>query len=367
MEKIDLLIRDLNKKLQTLKVSVRKRNKSLSLRATLPSKADSTKSCNHQQEISLHLKASEDNLVQAEVEACKLGVLIAENKFKWEIYDKQGLQEPTIKDLIVQFEEDYFTRHQVKKSRDTWTNDYKSVYKHLPEESKLTASLVQKTIKETPPDTRKRRRYVLALAALAKFAGIEVDIEGLIGNYSPSRVKPRNLPSEKLIVECYHRIGNKGWQWVYGVLATYGLRNHEVFRLDFDRLKEGDNVVSLLEGKTGERRVWPFYPEWFEEFNLKNVILPECSLDRTNSSLGHQVTIYFSRTARLPFNPYSLRHCWAIRTLNYGLDISLAAQQMGHKLSVHSEIYHRWINDKHHQNAFEILTKDPRRLKAPDL
>jgi hypothetical protein len=31
----------------------------------------------------------------------------------------------------------------------------------------------------------------------------------------------------------YHRdkLTNPAWQWVYGMMATYGLRNHEVFFL----------------------------------------------------------------------------------------------------------------------------------------
>uniref|UniRef100_UPI001CFE5416 hypothetical protein n=1 Tax=Microseira wollei TaxID=467598 RepID=UPI001CFE5416 len=28
------------------------------------------------------------------------------------------------------------------------------------------------------------------------------------------------------------RITNRAWQWVYGMLAVYGLRPHEIFNLD---------------------------------------------------------------------------------------------------------------------------------------
>jgi hypothetical protein len=37
------------------------------------------------------------------------------------------------------------------------------------------------------------------------------------------------LPSDEVIVEWYDRIPNPTWRYVYGIMATYGLRNHEVF------------------------------------------------------------------------------------------------------------------------------------------
>jgi integrase len=366
MEEIDDLINNLNLKLSGLHVSLRRRNQTIYLRATLPPKNNSKRNWKHQQEISLHLKALPENLQQAEVEAYKLAMLISEGNFKWDIYDKKDLIQPTISELILRFEENYFHNHQRQKSGDTYKNDYLTVFRHLPDGEILSPGLLKKFIQEnSPPDTRKRRRYVLALDALSRFAGVDADIRSLIGEYSPRKVKPRNLPTEKSIVECYQKIENAGWRWVYGMMATYGLRNHEVFRIDFELLREGTYIASVVEGKTGERRVWPFYHEWVEQFKLNNVVLPDCNLERSNSSLGHQVTTYFKRNAKLPFNPYSLRHCWAIRTLKSGLDISLAAQQMGHSLQVHSTIYHRWINDIHHQKAYDSLLSDEKRPRSP--
>ena len=57
--------------------------------------------------------------------------------------------------------------------------------------------------------------------------------------------------------------------------------------------------------------------------------------------------------------------CWAIRTLEFGLDISLAAQQMGHSAQVHSELYHHWISERHHQRAFELMMHRSERPDAP--
>ncbi|MEH2242451.1 MAG: hypothetical protein V7K85_06820 [Nostoc sp.] len=156
-------------------------------------------------------------------------------------------------------------------------------------------------------------------------------------------------------------------RWVYGMLATYGLRNHEVFRLDFGAIARGDYIININENsKTGSRSVWPCYPEWFEEFQLENVVLPKVDLNQSNAALGHVVTSWFNRHS-IPFAPYNLRHAWAIRTLVLGLDISLAAQQMGHSAKVHSELYHRWISRQYHQRAFEVMASKSERPQAPQI
>ncbi|HAA32739.1 MAG TPA: integrase, partial [Cyanobacteria bacterium UBA8553] len=67
------------------------------------------------------------------------------------------------------------------------------------------------------------------------------------------------------------------------------------------------------------------------------------------------------------FRPYDLRHCWAIRSIHYGLDIPLAAQQMGHSATIHSQTYHAWLSYQHHQQAFERLLKRADRPLPPRL
>ena len=48
-------------------------------------------------------------------------------------------------------------------------------------------------------------------------------------------------------------------------MATYGLRNHEIFFCDLTSLKEnGDKVLRVLPNtKTGEHQSWPFHPVEF--------------------------------------------------------------------------------------------------------
>lgn len=338
----------------------------LYLRATFPPKPGSERSRAYQQRIALGIHANPAGIKLAEAEARKVGALLDCKEFKWEPYLKAKGKVETVGQWIDQFEQDYFARRsRTPQSQTTWRHDYKKVFLRLPSNQPLTSELLREAVMATEPDTKTRRRFVMVLSSLAKFAGLETDLKPLIGNYSPKRATPRDLPSDHLIASCYYQISHEAWQWAYGVLATYGLRPHELFHLDTENLNNGYGILSILGGKTGPRRVWPCYPEWVDQFNLRQVKMPQVS-GATNTDLGQRVTHFFSR-AKLPFTAYDLRHCWAVRTLEFGLDISLAAQQMGHSVAVHSELYHAWISEDVHQRAFEALILRTDRPRAPEL
>ena len=202
----------------------------------------------------------------------------------------------------------------------------------------------------TKANTRSRQRAAMATTALAKSAGIEWDGSHLRGNYSSSKVEQRDLPTDEAIARYREQLTNPAWQWVYGMMATYGLRNHECFRLDLTDFP----VVRVLENtKTGAREVWPCYPEWSSAWSLDQVQLPPIELDRSNEKIGHSATRYLS--PKLPFVPYDLRHAWAVRTLLFGWPVELSARQMGHSVEVHTRTYQRWINREKIQAVYDLL------------
>lgn len=251
-------------------------------------------------------------------------------------------------------------------SAETWQGDYWKVLQRLPMDEPLTAEALEALIDRSKPNTKTRKRTCMAVNALARLAKIDYDASPFAGNYGIKSVNPRELVDDPVIVEWRDRLKNPAWRWVYGLIATYGLRPHEVFRIDFDRLRSGNNVLAVEdETKTGWRFVWAFYPEWFEEFELQNVCLPGINLERSNIKVGNSVSHYFRDTARTPFTMYTLRHCWAVRTMLYGLPDALAAQQMGHSLDVHQRVYYRWIVERHHQQMYNTLLTKPDRPLAP--
>lgn len=367
----DALLTKINERLKIAQigVSVEQINNRLYLRATLPPKPTSSKTKPYQQRIALGIYASREGFKRAEAEARLLGGLIACRNFQWESYLKvpagESLAVETIENLVKRFEKFYFdTRDRNHQSETTWTIDYWRIFQKLPQNEILNPQNILKAVTATVPDTKTRKRTCMALSALARFASVEVNLKPYKGKYSPRLVTPRDLPTDTTIAKVFYEIESDAWRWVYGMLATYGLRNHEVFRLDLGAIASGNYIISVSDNsKTGSRQVWPYFPEWFEEFDLQNVVLPKVDLNQSNRAIGHVVTVWFNRHSI--FAPYNLRHCWASRTLEFGLDISLAAQQMGHSAKVHSELYHHWISQQHHQRAFELATSNRVRPQVP--
>ena len=366
-EKIQGKIAQANGRLRAGKIGIAiyvRRNK-LFLRGVLPPKATSNKSEPHQQWLPTGIPANFLGVSAAEKLARKVGAQLINKEFSWEPYLKtEGAATNVTGDWVKQFEQDYFRRRERNgKTEATWRGDYLKVLRQLPVDEALTVDLLKKLVFKTLPDTKTRKRTCMVLNALAKFAQLDCDLRPYSGRYSPRRVSPRDLPDDAVIAEWFNKIANPGWRWVYAVIATYGLRPHEAFHLDYDQIREGSLVLSVLDGKTGSRRVWPCYPEWHNEFNIQNIQLPKINFDRSNTAIGGSCTKYFQKL--IPFGLYDLRHCWAVRTLEFGLDLTLAAQQMGHSVQMHSETYHHWLTDKHHQRAFEALMMRVDRPKPP--
>lgn len=231
----------------------------------------------------------------------------------------------------------------------TWKTDYFRPFSKLPADATMSPELFLNAIANTQPNTRQRRRFCLAFDQLARFAGVNINVSNLIGNYSATKVQPRDLPTDEYIAACFNQIKNSQWQWVYGVLATYGLRNHEAFYLDMSKFP----IAQVQEGKTGFRQVWPLMPEWAEEWDLANIKRPPVT-GGCHADFGARVTKFFAQTA-LGFNAYDLRHAWAVRAIRLGLATPLAARQMGHSERVHSETYHLAINEQEQQQAYDLL------------
>lgn len=358
----DARLKQANTRLATAKIGVKIERKytRLSLRATLPPKPGSRRTEPCQQRVYIGVYANPAGLRQAEQEAKRLGLLLAEGDFDWNLYAEPGGSQD-VAYWITAFERDYFTRRQrTAKSETTWKDDYLKAFNRLPQDEPLTAELLRGFIEQSPPDTRTRKRLVDCYSRLAKFAGLEVDFSPLRGSYS-SASEVREVPPDSLIAEWWGKIPNPRWQLAYGLMAAYGLRNHELFHLDFSKMP----VLLVLDGtKTDFHRVWPLYPEWVDLWGLgSGGELPECS-GPNNSALGHRVTLAFRRYG-VPFKPYDLRHAWAVRSLEFGLPVELASQQMGHSVDVHCRTYHRWISEEVHQRAYQMMMARADRPRPP--
>ncbi|MBE9158625.1 site-specific integrase [Nodosilinea sp. LEGE 06152] len=362
-----------------LGLQVECRGDRLSLRGTLPPRPDSTKTRPHQQRIPLKLPATAAGLKQIEREAKVIAAQLIERRFSWADYLSQAeaLQPEGVPlvERVAQFEADVLAQAgpgaaALASRKTTWEKAYAPYLKKLlvqveqqPRQA-LDAAIVA-TLEALPPHSRSRQVACTALKAFADFQGVALpeDIDKLGGQYGSSKAQRRLLPSDEVIVEWCDRIPNPAWRYVYGVMATYGLRNHEVFFCDYQALHRGDlegRITVLETTKTGLHDVWPFYPEWVDRFGLRQGQLPPINTDLTTTTLqrvGQQVAIQFKRYG-VPFSPYDLRHAWAVRTIHFGLPDTVAARMMGHSVAIHNRTYHRWITHRDQRQAVQTALQN---------
>ena len=254
-------------------------------------------------------------------------------------------------------------------SRTTWTAAYRPYLRRLAglaEQQRLPLGLelLEQTLESYPLGSRSRQQAGTALAALARHLNTDLpdDWSDRAGGYGLHAAQFRRLPSDGQILQLIEQIPNPAWRLAYGLMATYGLRNHEVFFCDLSALAPGgDRVIRVLPtSKTGEHQVWPFQPDWVERFELAGLgsdpgLLPAVCTDLRRTTLqqaGRRVAEQFRRYG-LPITPYDLRHAWAVRTIHIGLPDTVAARMMGHSVAIHTRTYHHWITRRDQQQAVD--------------
>jgi integrase len=365
------------------------RGRRLGLRGPLPSRQGGDRVA--VQRISLGLPASDRGLVEAIAQLQVVLEQLREHRFDWALWARQaspaaaasaealqpavpsGPAPEAIDTLLAGFEAAFFAdprrRRNPAGSRTTWTAAYRPYLRRL---ARLAAQpglavgpeLLEQTLESYALGSRSRQQCGTALAALARHLGqsLPADWGERAGGYGLHAAQFRRLPGDGQILQLLERIPNPAWRLAYGLMATYGLRNHEVFFCDLAALAPGgDRVIRVLPtSKTGEHQVWPFQPEWVEQFGLERLgcdptLLPAVTTDLRRTTLqqvGRRVAEQFRRYG-LPITPYDLRHAWAVRTIHIGLPDTVAARMMGHSVAIHTRTYHHWITRRDQQQAVD--------------
>jgi integrase len=345
-------------------VAIRRRGDRLSLRANLPPKPDSDRAEDFQQDVSLGIYANPAGLRQAIAQAKKMSSDVALGSFDWKEWGWSRAEDKyTVAHWIEAFERHYFTdRVRDGKSETTWVKDYMQPFNKLPQDVPLTADIMLEVIRAKEPNSRPRKRFCGAYAALAKLAGIPLDVSALRGNYSPSKVNPRDLPTDEVIREWRDRIPRPDWQWVYGCVAAFGLRDHEVFYIDLKTIKESP-LIWVTDGKTGAHYAMACPVQWWQEWRLYEPKLPPVTA-RRNEDYTHRCGIAFGRDLersigeRLPFGLQDLRHCWSVRSSLMGIPSEFAARLQGHSHKMHTDTYQRHMDEVAFQAILKTLQED---------
>lgn len=342
----------INGRLKAALISVRIRlnGNRLVLRATLPKKpgeGEGTK----QYDLSLGIPASKDGLRRIEAEAQKLGGLLALGRFSWDLYMKpksEESQEKTVAQLAQAFKDEYLRSHKIEEL--TWRETWQRTFDRLPQGEPLSEASILVVVLATENHTRNRELTCQRLQRLAGFAGLEMNLRSYQGEYNERTTKPRDIPADELIVQWRDCLPNPAWQWVYGIIAAFGLRPHEAFFCEFI----DSHSLEVFKGKTGYRIARAIHPNWVEQWKLTEVNRPNLKC-RSYRDYGQRCRRQFLRYS-VPFCPYDLRHAYAIRgSVVKGLPISTMASMMGHSVPVHTQIYHRWLSDSTNQEVYRKL------------
>lgn len=366
MGKLEYSLEAVNRRLRegNSKARVKPRGGSLCLQATLPPKPGSQRPKPYQQVISLGLPASEEGFRAAEQEALLLSARLIRREFDWSLYLREDLlpENRSVCNWIKLFKSHYIETHSLRES--TWVNQYDKIYRRLPLDKPITAELLIELAQKPKRDTRDRQQTCLKLQKLADFMGLKVNLLQYKGCYGPSKVAERRLPADEEIAYWWGQIPNPAWRWAYGMMAAFGLRDHEVFFCEWT-----DEGLLVTQGKTGSRLVFQaLYEEWLERWELVKVVRPQVrDVDRLYEAgkLGDKVARQFRRY-KIPFTPYDLRHAFGIRaSVTFEFPVTTAAALMGHSPDIHLKRYHKHIQLKHNQDAVRRIMKRPDRPIPP--
>ena len=203
------------------------------------------------------------------------------------------------------------------------------------------------------------------------------------------------------------------WQWMYGMQAAYGFRNHEtlnIFNLTEDYRGEDGRLypafidkernprgIIYTEGKGVKRAAFAPRPlKWLDGFNLREI--PQDYFGFINSIKNY--TQYDKKRAKVlklknygrflrdhgfTFTAYNLRHHYNVKSHLAGVPASIIAKNLGHTLAMNTSIYlesqgiksclealdkleNKQLNDKNEQltiqQQIEALNQENEQLKA---
>ena len=383
-----------------------------------------------QKSYGLNLSLDQKNLIEAE-EICTLitSQLVAGTYTQEWLDSLLGKQKlPTEKEksltcgkLIEQYKSHYFKQRKAYKNpRQSWKIYHSHAEKILlmNHDRPINTNIITEIIECTENNTLGRKYHLNGLANLLKYFEID-DFKQLIKRYkSENKPKFHNkyIPDDKEITDIYNigfeinpncakdrRYRYSQWQFLYALLATYGLRVHEAWNIkNWDKTvtlkngdwiaisnrKEDDNeneeyiyqwkkkqliIPAILDPnnkdyllcighdtKTGYRVAFPISPSghsrnctWIKEFNLiQSLNLPDLpnplaykGKNNDSSYACTNMTGLWFRNHNYGFTPHALRHAYNIRGHKLEINQKVLADSLGHGLEMNSNNYLRHEND----------------------
>ncbi len=367
------------------------------------------------------------------------GQLVA-NTFTWDWFNaligkdvREKTEVLTCKEMVEVYKKHYFKQRKDNKNTEgDWYSSCRQTEKVLADLDKpLSLLLIRQIIELSKNNSQTRTQLLNGLVGFLKYFNI-TDYKEVIKDYKannkPKRSK-RNVPSDRRIIEVYetgftpptrcaqgYRYRYPQWQFLYGLLATYGLRIHEAWHIaNWDKpvtIKNGDwvavddgeddeilvqrqaddivipaildpsNTIYILcikhNTKTGYRMAAPLSPEghnWIEEFNLlQSLNLPVIKnpLGRTGIGKGGynctSLACRWFKRHQYGFTPHDLRYAYNHRGHLLGYKPVTLAHSLGHSLQMNSDNYLRYMSDEVKlQGMIEGISKQQERRTKEEI
>ena len=314
----------------------------------------------------------------------------------------------TIAQWIAEYEEYYWlsrdkNRYQDKKN---WDKGYLRYFKKIKDWTKAPSKEIFNDVCRNHPKSVKRNECCTRIKYLAQFCGLR--------NYDPKefrlkgsqvkvKAKAKRELTDKEVEIWFDKFSEwtgqpskpspwQLWQWMYGMMATYGFRNHEtlnIFNLTEDYRGDDGNLypaftdrernprgIIYTEGKGVKRAAFAPKPiKWLEQFNLREI--PKDYFEFMNSIKNYsayqikrakvlKLKNYgrFLRDHGFTFTAYNLRHHYNVKSHLAGVPASIIAKNLGHTLAMNTSIY---LESQGIKSCLEALDKlENKQLKAED-
>ena len=330
-----------------------------------------------ERKIPTRLTADINNLVSAEARILTLTEYVNKNGFipdqlMWDapkLEIKGSSKGTTVSEAIKVFEIDYWKDKDRTKlpKQQTW----KGILGHfnkLPQDSVLNMGVLIDEIKQSEPESDKRRKlcqYYKRLAVVNGLSNVEL-IDDYVGRY---KAKQRvNIDPAKLIELVEMVRANEKWGWLTASAFCFGTRSGETFSLIPDLDSGTATSVCIPKGKKSMYMKYPIAltKELAIKWELDN-IQREYTFDLNDYDptrtkyLGNQWLRYLKPRAKelgIPFLELTdIRHNWGIRSIHAGIDPRVASKSLGHSINTHYEIYNSTYEQIDSINASKKINK----------
>jgi integrase len=277
--------------------------------------------------------------------------------------EKLSAQTMDLKESLNRFEAAFWDgSFGCSSSATTWKAAYLPYLRKLEQIGGLNLSqeCLTETLLSYKLGTRSRQQCGTVLRMLAASTGVSLPEEWqeLADGYKPPSKQTKKSLSDNEILEAAAKIPNPTWQMAFGVIATYGLRNYEVFFLDCSRLteKNGFSLKVLEINNAPQRDILPLSVSWIKAFGIEKLsrdlsLLPKVSTDLSSTTpqiVGRRFTqqLYRYNAGVLASD---LRHAWAIKAIANGKPDSITSRMMGLDLPGFVSEYKPWIDARDDQ------------------